>query len=374
MNFIVSSKTLLQQLNIVNGAIANNSNVPILNDFLFEVDKEGLTIYASDLETTIAAKVKDVQVKSGGKICIPAKILIDTLKSFTDVPLNFTVDSKTNGIVISSDTGKYKQAGHSADEYPKMPELTNFKTVSFESTWLIQAISKTIFATGNDDLRPVMSGIFLELTPDGSNFVATDAHKLVKYTYKKVVSDAYASFIMPKKPLNLLKNILPDNDEVVNIDYTETSIRFTKGDITMVSRLVEGKYPNYEAVIPKNNPNNLNVDKALLLSSLRRVSNFSNKTTYQVRLKVSANELQLSAEDLDFANEAYEKIPCSFTGDEMEIGFNSKFLAEMIQNIDGDTVLFELSEPNRAGIVRPLEINDEEEAITMLVMPVMIAN
>jgi DNA polymerase-3 subunit beta len=374
MNFVVSSKTLLQQLQIVNGTIASNSNVPILNDFLFEADDKGLTVYGSDLETTIAARITDITVKSAGRICIPAKILMETLKSFTDIPLTFTVDNKTNGVVVSSETGKYKQAGHNADEYPKMPELAKFSTVNIESMTLAHAVNKTIFATGNDDLRPVMSGILFEMGSDGSNFVATDAHKLVKYHRKDVKAEGIASIILPKKPLSLLKNILATIDVPVTVEYSDANIRFKFENITVVSRLVEGKYPNYEAVIPKSNPNKLTVDKAPLLSSLRRVSNFSNKTTYQVRLKLSSNEMQLSAEDLDFANEAYEKLPCSYEGDEMEIGFNSKFLMEMISNIDGETVTFQLSEPNRAGIIRPSEMDTEVEDVTMLVMPIMLGN
>lgn len=375
MNFVVSSKTLLQQLQVVNGTIASNSNVPILNDFLFEVDDKGLTVYGSDLETTISARITEtVSVKSSGRICIPAKILMETLKSFTDIPLTFTVDNKTNGVVVSSETGKYKQAGHNADEYPKMPELAMFNSVNVESMTLAHAINKTIFATGNDDLRPVMSGVLMELGSDGTNFVATDAHKLVKYHRKDVKAGAIASVILPKKPLNLLKNILSTQDVPVTIEYSDANVRFKFENITVVSRLVEGKYPNYEAVIPKTNPNKLVVDKAMLLGSLRRVSNFSNKTTYQVRLKLSGSEMQLSAEDLDFANEAYEKLPCSYEGDDMEIGFNSKFLMEMISNIDGETVTFQLSEPNRAGIIRPSEMDTEVEDVTMLVMPIMLGN
>lgn len=374
MNFIVTSKVLLQQLQIVNGTIGSNSNVPILNDFLFEVDDNGLTVYGSDLETTVAANITDITVKSMGRICIPAKILMETLKSFTDIPLTFAIDKKTNGVVVSTETGKYKQAGHNADEYPKMPELAKFNVVKMESMTLAHAVNKTIFATGNDDLRPVMSGVLLEMGSDGSNFVATDAHKLVKYHRKDVKTSSIASIILPKKPLNLLKNILATIDVPVTIEYSDANIRFKFENITLVSRLVEGKYPNYEAVIPKTNPNKLTVEKALLLGSLRRISNFSNKTTYQVRLKLSANEMQLSAEDLDFANEAYEKLPCSYDGDEMEIGFNSKFLMEMISNIDGETVTFQLSEPNRAGIIRPSEMDIEVEDVTMLVMPIMLGN
>jgi len=372
MNFVVSSKALLQQLQTIGGVISSNSNVPILNDFLFEVADGALIIYGSDLETTISARMSDVNAKKEGSIAIPAKLLLDTLKTFADVPLTFTVDPKTNGVVVSSDTGKYKLSGHKADEFPRMPEMNASGQVDIESITLAHAITKTAFATGNDELRPVMSGILLELGSDGCNFVATDAHKLVRYHRKDLKAAGNGSIILPKKPMNILRNILGVSDQPVKVEYSDTNIRFTFDNITVMSRLVEGKYPNYEVVIPKNNPNRLTVDKTLFLNAIRRVSIFSNKTTYQVRLKIAGSDLQISAEDLDFANEAYERLACQYDGDDMEIGFNSRFIMEMINNIDGDNVIFELSEPNRAGIIKPGEYDAEVEDITMLVMPIML--
>lgn len=374
MNFVVSSKTLLHQLQIVSGVISSNSNVPILNDFLFEVKDGVLTVFGSDLETTISARVDDVSAKKEGSIAIPAKLLLDTLKTFSDVPLNFSVDAKTNGVVLSSDTGKYKLAGHKADEFPRMPEMVSGGVVEMESITLAHAISKTSFATGNDELRPVMSGILMELGTDGCNFVATDAHKLVRYRRKDVKASSNGSIILPKKPMNILKNILGVSDMPVKVEFSDINVKFSFDNIHLVSRLVEGKYPNYEVVIPKNNPNKLTVDKSSFLNAIRRVSIFSNKTTYQVRLKIAGSDLQISAEDLDFANEAYERLACQYDGDDMEIGFNSRFIIEMINNIDGDNVIFELSEPNRAGIIKPAEYDEEVEDITMLVMPIMLNN
>jgi DNA polymerase-3 subunit beta len=374
MNFVVSSKALLQQLQIVGGVISSNSNVPILNDFLFEVADGALIIYGSDLETTISARMTDVNAKKEGSIAIPAKLLLDTLKTFADVPLTFTVDAKTNGVVVSSDTGKYKLTGHKADEFPRMPEMNASGQVEIESITLAHAITKTSFATGNDELRPVMSGILLELGTDGCNFVATDAHKLVRYFRKDVKATGNGSIILPKKPMNILKNILGVSDQPVKVEYSDTNVKFAFDNVTVMSRLVEGKYPNYEVVIPKNNPNRLTVDKTLFSGAIRRVSIFANKTTYQVRLKIAGSDLQISAEDLDFANEAYERLACQYDGDDMEIGFNSRFIMEMVNNIDSDNVIFELSEPNRAGIIKPGEYDAEVEDITMLVMPIMLNN
>lgn len=376
MNFVISSKTLLQQLQIIGGVISSNSNVPILNDFLFEVHDGNLTISGSDLETTISTQLSADQVnaKKDGSIAIPAKLLLDTLKTFADVPLTFTVDAKTNGVLVSSDSGKYKLAGHKADEFPRMPEIQSIGGMNIDSLTLAHAIHKTIFATGNDELRPVMSGVLFEMGTDSCNFVATDAHKLVRYKRKDVKASTNGSIILPKKPLNILKNILSTLETTVQVTYSESNVQFVFGDFKLVSRLVEGKYPNYEAVIPKNNPNKLQVEKSSLLSAIRRVSIFSNKTTYQVRLKIAGSDMQIMAEDLDFANEAYERLTCQYDGDDMEIGFNSRFLIEMIQNIDGEYVLFELSEPNRAGIIKPAEIDSEVEDITMLVMPIMLNN
>jgi DNA polymerase-3 subunit beta len=374
MNFLVSSKQLLQQLQVISGIISSNSNVPILNDFLFEVKDGKLTVYGSDLETTISSELHDVTAKKDGSIAIPAKLLLDTLKTFADVPLTFTLDAKTNGVLVSSDSGKYKLAGHKSDDFPKMPEMNASGTVTMDSLTLAHAINKTLFATGNDDLRPVMSGVLFELSTDGCNFVATDAHKLVRYKRKDVKASGNGSIIIPKKPMNILKNILGTIETNVEISYSDSNIQFVFDSIKVMSRLVEGKYPNYEAVIPKNNPNKLHVDKNLLLSAIRRVSIFSNKTTYQVRLKMAGSDLQILAEDLDFANEAFERLVCQYDGDDLEIGFNSKFLLEMINNIDGDQVMFELSEPNRAGIITPAEYDKEVEDITMLVMPIMLNN
>ena len=284
--------------------------------------------------------------------------------------MTFTIDRENQSIEITSDYGKYKLTGHEANEFPKTPELESPVKVQISSGSLVEAISKTIFATGNDELRPVMSGVYFELDKEGTTFVATDAHKLVKYHRRDAKAEKAATFIMPKKPLNLLKSLLVGK-ESVNVEFNETNARFKFEDTILICRLIDGKYPNYEAVIPKQNPNKLTISRTVLLNSVKRVSIFSSKTTHQVRLKITGSELQLSAEDLDFANEATERLTCQYDGEDIEIGFNSVFLIEMLSNLKTEEINLELSEPNRAGILKPVEM-DENEDILMLVMPVML--
>ncbi len=372
MKFIVSSSQLLKRLQVLGGVINSNNTLPILDNFLFQLSEDKLSISASDLETTMTATVK-VESEDTGTIAINARLLLDTLKTFPNQPLTFKTESDTT-IEISSEQGKYDMAYFNGDEFPKTVELESPSTTKVAATILASAISKTLFATGNDDLRPVMSGVFFQFNTDKLTFVATDAHKLVKYTRTDVSSDKTAEFIMPKKPLTLLKNILGDSEDEVEIAYNEVNAEFTFGNIVLVCRLIDGKFPNYEAVIPKENPNKLTVDRASFLNAVRRVSIFSSKTTYQVRLKMSGKELNISAEDLDYANKADERMQCDYQGDDMEIGFNSKFLGEMLNNLNANDVQIEMSVSNRAGILQPIDGMENGEEILMLVMPVMLGN
>jgi len=371
MKFIVSSSQLLRQLQVLGGVINSNNTLPILDNFLFEISENQLKVSASDLETTMTAVVA-IESDSTGSIAISARLLLDTLKTFPDQPLTF----KTEGdsiIEISSDQGKYDMAYFGGDEFPKSVSLQSPSKTIVPSNVLATAISKTIFAAGNDDLRPVMSGVFFQFSTDNLTFVATDAHKLVKYTRTDVTADKTAEFIMPKKPLNLLKGVLGGQEDVV-IEYNDANAKFTFENFVLICRLIDGKYPNYEAVIPKENPNKLTVDRASFQNSVRRVSIFSSKTTHQIRLKMAGTELNISAEDLDFSNKADERLSCDYQGDDMQIGFNSRFLSEMLSNLTSSEVLIEMSLPNRAGILTPIDGTDEGEKITMLVMPVMLNN
>jgi DNA polymerase-3 subunit beta len=371
MKFIVSSSQLLKQLQVLGGVINSNNTLPILDNFLFEISENQLKVSASDLETTMSAVVT-IESDSTGSIAISARLLLDTLKTFPDQPLTF----KTEGdsiIEISSDQGKYDMAYFGGDEFPKSVSLPSPSKTVIPSSILATAISKTIFAAGNDDLRPVMSGVFFQFSSESLTFVATDAHKLVKYTRTDVTADKTAEFIMPKKPLNLLKGVLGGEEDVI-IEYNDANAKFTFENFVLICRLIDGKYPNYEAVIPKENPNKLTVDRASFQNSVRRVSIFSSKTTHQIRLKMAGTELNISAEDLDFSNKADERLSCDYQGDDMQIGFNSRFLSEMLSNLTSSEVLIEMSLPNRAGILTPIDGTDEGEKITMLVMPVMLNN
>ena len=370
MKFIVNSSTLLKELQKLNGVISTSNTLPILDNFLFEIEDGKIKIIASDLETTMISEIT-TESSSNGQITIPSKILIDTLKTFSNQPLTFLIDEETKGIEISSENGNYKLAGQDAKEFPKVPEMTSPSSFLITSSVLLNAINKTLFASGNDELRPVMSGVFCELSEENITFVATDAHKLVKHTRTNISSNGNSSFILPKKPLSLLKNNI-DVDSDINIDFNETNVKFSLENITLICRLIDGKYPNYDAVIPKDNPNKLVINKDELLNSIKRVSIYASKTTHQIRLKVAGSQLQITSEDLDFANKAEERLTCSYEGEDIEIGFNSRFVIDMLNNIGSEQICLEMSAPNRAGIILPLDGQDENEDTLMLVMPVML--
>lgn len=372
MKFIVNSTALLRELQKLNGVISSNNTLPILDNFLFDINSNNMTIIASDLETTMMSTIS-VEADVDGKITIPARILIDTLKTFSNQPLTFIVNTETFGIEMSSEMGNYKLAGQNANEFPKTPKLNGSSSTTIKGDILANAINKTLFASGNDELRPVMSGMFCELSSEQITFVATDAHKLVKHTRTDISSDKTASFILPKKPLTILKNNISD-DADIKLEFNDTNALFTFNNITIICRLIDGKYPNYEAVIPKENPNKLTIETASLLSSIKRVSIYANKTTHQIRLKIAGSELQITSEDLDFANKAEERLPCQYEGTDMEIGFNSKFVIDMLNNIGAEQISLEMSAPNRAGIILPLDGLEEGENTLMLVMPVMLNN
>jgi len=372
MKFIVSSSYLLKQLQVLGGIINNNNTLPILDNFLFELDGNTLHVSASDLETTVRSKL-DVESSEKGSVCIPARLLLDTLKTFPEQPLTFTVEDN-HTVEISSNHGKYALAYADGAEFPSPVDLRDPSSTLVEGDVLATAISKTIFASGNDDLRPVMSGVYFQLESDSLTFVATDAHKLVKYSRTDLTAENPANFIMPKKPLNLLKSILAGSEDEVVIEYNDSNAKFLFGKTELICRLIDGKYPNYEAVIPTENPNRLTIDRNQFLTSVRRVSIFSNKTTHQIRLKIAGAELNISAEDIDYSNKAEERLTCDYQGDDMQIGFNSRFLTEMLGNLESDEVTLEMSLPNRAGILTPVDGLDEGEAVIMLVMPVMLNN
>ena len=370
MKFIVSSIALLKKLQIVGGVINSSNTIPVLDHFLFELENSSLTITASDRETTMSTTI-DVDSESKGKLAIPSKLLLDTLKTFPEQPLTFVV-LENNIIEISSNHGKYALAYSDGEQFPKTIQLDNPSSTKLSSDVLLKAINNTLFAAGNDDLRPVMSGVFFQLSNNNLTFVATDAHKLVKYTRSDFSASETAEFIMPKKPLNLLKTILGDKGYDVEVEYNNSNAKFILPETLIICRLIDGNYPNYEAVIPKENPNVLTIDRVQFLNSVKRVSIFSNKTTHQIRLRAAGAELNISAEDLDFSNKAEERLTCDYQGDDIQIGFNSRFLLEMLNNLESSEIKLEMSLPNRAGILKPTSGNADGESITMLVMPVML--
>lgn len=372
MKFVVSSKALLQQLSAINGVIASNPVVPILENFLCEVENGKLTVTASDLQTSIITEL-EVDGNESGSIAVPARILIDTLRNLPEQPVTFTIDEASYNIEIQSENGQYRLSGENATDFPKIPIVEEGHSVQVPADVLASAISNTIFATSTDELRPAMTGIFLNLNGSDSTFVATDGHRLIRYRRSDVSSGAKASIIVPRKSLNLLKSSLPSDNAPVTMQFNSSNIFFKFNNFRMICRLIDERYPDYENVIPQDNNNRMVINRLDFLSSLKRIAIYANKTTHQVRLKINGGQLNISAEDLDYSNEANEKLPCEHEGSDIEIGFNARFLIEMLNNIDSDEVALMLSAPNRAGLIMPKENNDNEDVL-MLVMPVMLNN
>jgi DNA polymerase III subunit beta len=371
MKFIVSSSALLKQLQQISGVINANTVLPILEDFLFEIDKGKLTVTATDLETVMKIHL-DIEAKESGRICIPAKILLDSLKNIPEQPLTFNID-KNFGVELTSDNGKYKVMGENPDNFPKEPAADDANSFTMTSTGLVTAINKTIFAVSSDDLRPAMTGVFFELDKTGISFVATDAHRLVKYTRTDVSCPQKDTFIVPKKPLNLLKSALPDNEDELTLSYNSNHLFVKHGGTELVCRLIDARFPDYKVVIPTDNPYVLTVNRSDFQGALRRVSVFSNKSTNQVALTISGNELQLASQDVDFSFEGNERMSCTYDGEDLAIAFNAKFLIEMLNGAETADINVELSTPTKAGIIKPSEQEPNEELL-MLVMPLMLNN
>ncbi len=372
MKFIVSSGALLKQLASINGVITTNPVVPILENFLFEINDGLLTVTASDLQTSMITEI-DVECKESGNIAVPAKILLETLKNLPEQPVTFSIDEETYSIEISSDNGRYKLAGENATDFPKVPTVSDDFNLEISTDVLSRAINSTIFATSNDELRPAMTGVYMNLTDTNTTFVSTDGHRLVRYRRVDIASEDGSAIIIPRKALNLLKSTLPSENTVVTVEYNLANAIFKFNNIKMICRLIDERFPDYENVIPVENPIRMTADRSELLSSLKRISIYANRTTHQVRIKITGSELQVSAEDLDFSNEANERLTCEHEGEDIEIGFNAKFLIEMLGNTDSDKIELHLSAPNRAGLIYPVDKGESEDML-MLVMPVMLNN
>lgn len=369
MKFIVSSSQLLKQLQQISGVINANTVLPILEDFLFEIETNKLIVVATDLETVMKVQL-DVEAKEGGRVCIPSRILLDSLKNVPEQPLTFSID-KHFAIEITSNNGKYKVMGENPDNFPKEPVPDTATSFNVPSSALITAINKSLFAVSNDDLRPAMTGVFFELDSSGLTCVATDAHRLVRFKRTDISCPEADTFIVPKKPLGLLKNALPQTEDMLTVSYNSNHLFVKHKGTELACRLIDARFPDYKVVIPLDNPYKLRVNKNDFQSALRRVSVFSNKSTNQVALTITGSELQLASQDVDFSFEGNERMVCQYDGEDLQIAFNAKFLIEMLNAAETEEVSIELSTPTKAGIIKPTESKENEELL-MLVMPLML--
>lgn len=374
MKFIVSRDVLYRNLSAISGVMGSNSTMPILENFLFTIEGNKLKLTASDMDSTMTAVVELDNVEGDGSVAVPAKLLIETLKLIPETPIVFAFDEENNIFKYTAANGEYAAPCKDGKEFPSVNAIENPSSFDIDASVLQRAISKTLFATGNDDLRPTMMGVLCELSNDCITFVSTDAHKLVRYRNTSVKAEGMASLILPKKPLAHLKSILSGINENVHVEYSQDNhhVCFSFANFVLFSSLKEGNFPNYENVIPKENPNTLLVSREDFLKSIRRVGIYSNQSTFQVRVSLSEETNNITAEDMDYSNKAAENIAGEYTGEKMDIGFNSKFLREMLENMDGEQIKLELSQPNRAALILPVEEYDESETVLMLIMPVML--
>lgn len=372
MKFTVSSQALQQLLATTGKVISSKNTFPILDYFLMELRGDMLTVTTSDLETTMVSSITVDVVEREGVVAAPAKLMLDTLKEFADMPLTIEVETETWEIKIGWNSGSSSIPGANPVSYPEVQEIAEErKELTVDVSGMVSGINKTIFATADDELRPVMNGIYFNIEPQSLTFVATDAHKLVRCALTQE-SDMTASFILPKKPASLLKGLLSKAEESIAVAFDSKNARFTFKNYTLVCRLIEGSYPNYNAVIPSANPNKMLVDRIELLNAIRRVAVCSNPTTNLIRLDVEDNSITLHTQDLDFSVSANEKLSCSYDGDPITIGFKSTFLVEILSNIDTAMVAVELADSTRAGVLRPVYDDDTTMDVLMLLMPMMI--
>ena len=373
MKFVVSSSELLSHLQAISRAISSKSQYPVLDCFLIDLKGTTLSMTASDLEVTMTTTMETESTDGDGKVALPSKMLLEILKKLPEQPLTFEIAMDNLAVDIVSEKGKYNFVGQPAEDYPTLPVVEEDKASNLQvsASLLLTGITKTLFATADDELRPVMNGILFEFSPENLTFVASDSHKLVRYQRLDAKSDFEASFILPKKPAALLKNVLPRESGDVMVEFDNKNAFFNLPNYKLVCRLVEGNYPSYNAVIPQENPNKAVIDRVDLANTLGRVSIFSSQSSNLVKLHLSNDEMVVSAQDIDFSVSAFEKLKCQYDGDELEIGFKSVFLSDILENISSGDIIIEMSDPSRAAIVLPFEKNENEEEL-MLLMPMMI--
>ncbi len=374
MEFTLSSTALSSRLQTLAKVISGKNSLPILDSFLFNVNNGQLTLTTSDSENMMQTSLTLDSQEGEGSFALQSQTILDAMRELPEQPLRFSVDLAQATITISYQGGEYNFTTLNADEYPRMqPMPENVNVITIDAGVLASSLNRSIFATAQDELRPVMNGIYFDLTPDALAIVASDGHKLVRNKNFTIKSETPASFILPKKPANLLKNILGKDggDVVIKFDERNAEIHFADG--LLVCRLIEGRYPNYNSVIPQSNPNQLTIDRRLLLSALRRVLPFGSKSSQLVKFKLAAGSLELSSEDIDYATKAHETLACDYAGQNMSIGFKGSSLTEILSNLDGDQVNIELADPSRAGIIVPVE-QPENEDVLMLLMPMLLSD
>jgi DNA polymerase-3 subunit beta len=370
MKFKVASNVLLKQISAIGGVVASNPIIPILENILVELEGNQLILTASDLQTVMTTRV-EVDGSENGSIALPARLLLETLRSLPEQPVTISADQGTFGAEISTSNGRFKLSGENPIDFPRIPEVSKNQSISLSAMTLGEAIANTLLAVSNDDMRPAMTGVLIQMTGDHTNFVATDGHRLVRYRRNDIKTEGQSSLILPKKALALLKSTLPSDDTEVKVEFSQSNAFFSFQSFQLICRSIDERFPEYENAIPKQNNNIVTINRLEFLSSVKRISIYSNKTTHQIRLKLTENKLTLSAEDLDYSNEANEALTCEFTGTDMEIGFNAKLVSELLSNLSAKFVDIKLSEPNKAGLIIPSD-QDENEDILLLVMPVML--
>lgn len=372
MRFDVSSTALLSRLQSISKVIASKNSLPILDSFLFSLEGNKLTITASDAETRLVTSVDVMNGQGSGLFAVSAKILLDPLKELPEQPLTFDINDDNLEIFIHFQNGKYNFIGQKGDTYPQQKPLDeNAISIMMDAQMLLNGIGRSLFATADDELRPVMNGVYFDIHTDNLTFVASDGHKLVRLRNFSVKSPERASFILPKKPANLLKGLLSKEEDMVSIKFDDNNAYVNCSNFKMICRLIEGRYPNYNSVIPQENPFKVTIDRVSFLNALKRVSVFSNPASSLVKLQLKESEMLVSAQDIDFSTSAEEKIVCSFDGTELSIGFKATYLIEILSNINSEEVIFELADPSRAGLIVPSE-NEENEDLLMLLMPMML--
>ena len=374
MKFIVSSTGLFSHLQAISRVINSKNSLPILDCFLMELTDGTLSLTASDSETTLSTSLEVNESDGDGRFAVSSKTILEALKEIPEQPLTFLVNTENLEITVQYQNGKYSLMGQNADEYPQAPALgANAVHVTMGAPVMLAGINRSLFATADDELRPVMNGIYFDITTEDITFVASDGHKLVRNKTFVAHGDEKAAFILPKKPATLLKNLLPKEQGDVQIDFDDRNATFTLENYSMICRLIEGRYPNYNSVIPQDNPHKATIDRMMLISALRRVSVFSSQASSLIKLRLSENQIQISAQDIDFSTSAEETLTCQYTGSPMSIGFKSTFLIDILNNISAQEILFELADPSRAGVIVPVE-QEEKEDLLMLLMPMMLKN